>query len=91
MESASMRAAITKELWKTILALPSDQRTRLAEDVWASVADEADDGALSDEDRTLLAERMAEESDELPGIPWEGSLRQARQMLARKRGESAKG
>ena len=78
-----MAAQASDELWRMILALPARQRTQVAADVRATVADERDDGARTDEEQSLLAERMAEESDDAPSIPWEEAMRRAREAVAR--------
>ena len=56
--------------------LTTDERLRLLEDVWDSLAPETRDAPLTDAQRTDLDRRLDEvELDDRLGIPWEDVLR----------------
>ena len=53
------------------LALPADERMRLAQDLWESVAGREDEVSMPDWHRAILDERL-DEAEREPGVgkPW---------------------
>jgi putative addiction module component (TIGR02574 family) len=81
---------------KAILAqartLPADERIRLVQDLWDTIAEEPESVEISDEHRRILDERMREHEAN-PGdvVPWEVVKAEMRKALEQHRRERAAG
>ena len=81
---------------KAILAqakeLPADERIRLVQDLWDTIAAEPESVEISDEHRRTLDERMREhEANPNDVVPWEVVKAEMRNALEQHRRERAAG
>src|SRR5687768_6573978 len=71
-------------------ALPADERIRLVQDRWDTIAEEPESVEISDEHRRILDERLREhEENPTDVVPWEAVKAEARRMLHDRRTKPA--
>ena len=72
---------MTQALIEDAIQLPAAERLKLIELLWDSL-DEEDDGEVSDWERAVLDERLAEHyADPTSGSPWREAVQRVRDSL----------
>ena len=71
-------------------ALPTNERIRLVQDLWDTIAEEPENVEISDEHRRILDERLREhEENPTDVVPWEAVKDEAHKILQDRRSRPA--